>query len=144
MGRVKASPVIAIADWAKELKAVRRDVIALAQGESDMDTPQNICKAAIRAILEGQTRYTPVDGTSALEKAIVAKFACDHGLNVKPVGVIVCTVGKQVLFNPLVGTIGPGDEVLVPAPCWVSSPDMAKIADGTPITVACGKSRSSS
>ena len=139
MGRVKASPVIAIADRAKELKAAGRDVIALAQGEPDMDTPKNICEAAIRAIQQGQTRYTPVDGTGALKEAIVAKFQRDHGLGVKPEQVIVCTGGKQVLFNALVSTIGPGDEVLIPAPYWVSYPDMVNIADGTPVSIPCGE-----
>ena len=139
MGRVKASPVIAIADRAKELKAAGRDVIALAQGEPDMDTPKNICEAAIRAIQQGQTRYTPVDGTGALKQAIVAKFQRDHGLGVKPEQVIVCTGGKQVLFNALVSTIGPGDEVLIPAPYWVSYPDMVNIADGTPVSIPCGE-----
>lgn len=139
MGRVKASPVIAIADRAKELKAAGRDVIALAQGEPDMDTPKNICDAAIRAIQQGQTRYTPVEGTGALKQAIIAKFARDHGLGVKPDQVIVCTGGKQVLFNALVSTIGPGDEVLIPAPYWVSYPDMVNIADGTPVSIPCGE-----
>lgn len=139
MGRVKASPVIAIADRAKDLKAAGKNVIALAQGEPDMDTPQNICEAAIRAIREGQTRYTPVDGTGALKQAILGKFSRDHGVAAKPEQVIVCTGGKQVLFNALVATIGPGDEVLIPAPHWVSYPDMVNIADGTPVILPCGE-----
>ena len=139
MGRVKSSPVIAIADRAKAMKAEGRDVIALAQGEPDMGTPTNICEAAIRAIREGETRYTPVDGTPALKRAIARKFQRDHGLAFGSERIIVCTGGKQVLYNALVATLSPGDEVLIPAPYWVSYPDMVNLTDGKPVAIACSE-----
>lgn len=139
MGKVKPSPVIAIADRAKAMKAEGKDVIGLAQGEPDMGTPAHICDAAIRAIREGQTRYTPVDGTPALKRAIAQKFSRDHGLTFTADEIIVCTGGKQVLYNALVATICPGDEVLIPAPYWVSYPDMVNLADGNPVAIACAE-----
>ena len=138
MALVRPSPTLAVTDNAKALKAKGLDVIVLAQGEPDMDTPANICEAAVQAIRAGQTRYTPVNGTVELKKAIVAKFLRDHAMTINPNDVIIGTGGKQVLFNALVATLGEGDEVLIPAPCWVSYPDMAILAGGNAVTVACG------
>ena len=138
MALVRPSPTLAVTDNAKALKAKGLDVIVLAQGEPDMDTPANICEAAVQAIRAGQTRYTPVNGTVELKKAIVAKFLRDHAMTINPNDVIIGTGGKQVLFNALVATLGEGEEVLIPAPCWVSYPDMAILAGGNAVTVACG------
>ena len=138
MALVRPSPTLAVTDNAKALKAKGLDVIVLAQGEPDMDTPANICEAAVQAIRAGQTRYTPVNGTVELKKAIVAKFLRDHAMTINSNDVIIGTGGKQVLFNALVATLGEGDEVLIPAPCWVSYPDMAILAGGKAVTVACG------
>ena len=138
MALVRPSPTLAVTDNAKALKAKGLDVIVLAQGEPDMDTPANICEAAVQAIRAGQTRYTPVNGTVELKKAIVAKFLRDHAMTINSNDVIIGTGGKQVLFNALVATLGEGDEVLIPAPCWVSYPDMAILAGGNAVTVACG------
>ena len=138
MALVRPSPTLAVTDNAKALKAKGLDVIVLAQGEPDMDTPANICEAGIQAIRAGQTRYTAVNGTIELKKAIVAKFLRDHAMTINPNDVIIGTGGKQVLFNALVATLGEGDEVLIPAPCWVSYPDMAILAGGLAVTVACG------
>ncbi len=138
MALVRPSPTLAVTDNAKALKAKGLDVIVLAQGEPDMDTPANICEAAIEAIRAGKTRYTPVNGTVELKKAIAAKFLRDHAMKINPDDVIIGTGGKQVLFNALVATLGEGDEVLIPAPCWVSYPDMAILAGGKVVTVACG------
>jgi len=140
MSLVKPSPTLAISDNAKAMKAKGMDVIALAQGEPDMDTPANICAAAIKAIQGGQTRYTAVNGTVELKRAIAAKFLRDHAMTISPDNVIVCTGGKQVLFNALVSTIGEGDEVIIPAPYWVSYPDMALLAGGKPVSVECDAS----
>lgn len=139
MTRFKPSPTLAIADCAKTLKAQGKDVIALAQGEPDMDTPANIRAAGIKAIEQGQTRYTMVNGTAELRKAIAAKFLRDHGMTVSPDDIIVGTGGKQVLFNAFMATINEGDEVLIPAPYWVSYPDMALMAGGKVNTVECGE-----
>lgn len=139
MNRFKPSPTLAIADRAKTLKAQGMDVIALAQGEPDMDTPPNIRKAGVKAIEQGQTRYTMVNGTAELRKAIAAKFLRDHGMQVRPDDVIVGTGGKQVLFNAFMATLNEGDEVLIPAPYWVSYPDMALIAGGKVTSVECGE-----
>jgi aspartate aminotransferase len=138
MALVRPSPTLAVTDNAKALKAKGLDVIVLAQGEPDMDTPANICEAGIAAIRAGQTRYTAVNGTVELKKAIAAKFLRDHAMKINPDDVIIGTGGKQVLFNALVATLGEGDEVLIPAPCWVSYPDMAILAGGKVVTVACG------
>jgi aspartate aminotransferase len=130
---------LAIADRAKTLKAQGMDVIALAQGEPDMDTPANIRAAGVKAIEQGHTRYTMVNGTAELRKAIAAKFLRDHGMQVRPDDIIVGTGGKQVLFNAFMATLNEGDEVLIPAPYWVSYPDMALIAGGKVTSVECGE-----
>jgi aspartate aminotransferase len=135
IGRIKPSPTIAISDLAKKLKAEGRDIIALSAGEPDFDTPDNIKKAAIAAIERGETKYTAVDGMPELKAAIARKFKRENGLDYKPSQITVGTGGKQVLFNALVCTINPGDEVIIPAPYWVSYPDIVLFAGGTPVPV---------
>ena len=133
LDRVKPSPTIAVTTKAAELKAAGRDVIGLGAGEPDFDTPQNIKDAAKAAIDAGRTKYTPVDGIPELKAAICAKFARDNGLDYTPAQVTVGTGGKQVLYNALMATLNPGDEVVIPAPYWVSYPDMVLLAGGTPV-----------
>ncbi len=137
LGRIKPSPTIAVTTKAAELKAAGRDVIGLGAGEPDFDTPQNIKDAAVRAIARGETKYTAVDGTPQLKQAICAKFRRENGLEYRPNQVTVGTGGKQVIYNALMATINPGDEVIVPAPYWVSYPDMVLLADGQPVFVQC-------
>ena len=133
--RIKASPTIAITAQARALKAEGVDVIALSAGEPDFDTPDNIKEAAIKAIRDGATKYTDPDGTPALKQAICAKFKRENGLEYKPSQVHVAPGGKPVIFNALLATLSPGDEVLIPAPYWVSYPDMALLAGGEPVIV---------
>jgi len=135
IGRIKPSPTIAISNLAKELKAQGRDIIALSAGEPDFDTPDNIKQAAIRAIERGETKYTIVDGIPELKAAICKKFKRENGLDYKPSQVTVGTGGKQVLFNALVATLNPGDEVIIPAPYWVSYPDIVLFAGAKPVAV---------
>jgi aspartate aminotransferase len=137
LGRIKPSPTIAVTTKAAELKAAGRDVIGLGAGEPDFDTPQNIKDAAKRAIDRGDTKYTAVDGTPALKQAICAKFRRENGLEYKPNQITVGTGGKQVIYNALMATLDPGDEVIIPAPYWVSYPDMVLLADGKPVIVQC-------
>ncbi|MGY6695301.1 MAG: pyridoxal phosphate-dependent aminotransferase [Roseinatronobacter sp.] len=133
LARVKPSPTIAVTTKAAELKAEGRDVIGLGAGEPDFDTPQNIKDAAKAAIDAGKTKYTAVDGIVELKKAICAKFKRDNGLDYTPAQVTVGTGGKQVLYNALMATLNPGDEVVIPAPYWVSYPDMVLLAGGEPV-----------
>jgi aspartate aminotransferase len=135
LARVKPSPTIAVTNKARELAAAGRDIIGLGAGEPDFDTPQNIKDAAKRAIDEGRTKYTAVDGIPELKAAIVAKFRRENGLEYTPAQVTVGSGGKQVLYNALVATLNPGDEVIIPAPYWVSYPDMVLLAGGTPVFV---------
>jgi aspartate aminotransferase len=135
LARVQPSPTMAITDMARELKEAGNDIISLSTGEPDFDTPDNIKAAAIKAIEDGDTNYTNVSGTTALKQAIVAKFKRENGLDYGEDQVIVCTGGKQVLYNALVATINPGDEVVIPAPYWVSYPDMVHLAGGEPVIV---------
>ena len=135
LDRVKPSPTIAVTTKAAELKAAGRDIIALGAGEPDFDTPQNIKDAAIKAINEGKTKYTAVDGIPELKKAICAKFKRENGLSYEPAQVTVGTGGKQVLYNALMATLNPGDEVIIPAPYWVSYPDMVLLAGGEPVII---------
>src|ERR1700737_3695234 len=137
LDRVKPSGTIGVAEKAPELKAAGRNVIGLGAGEPDFDTPANIKLAAIKAIEAGQTKYTAVDGIPELKQAIIAKFARENGLTYKPNQVIVGTGGKQVLYNALMATINPGDEVIIPAPYWVSYPEMVALASGEPVPVVC-------
>jgi aspartate aminotransferase len=135
LARVKPSATMAISDQARNLKAAGNDVIALSAGEPDFDTPDNIKAAAIQAIQDGDTKYTDVSGTPALKAAIMAKYKRDNGLDYDASQIIVCTGGKQVLYSALMATINPGDEVVIPAPFWVSYPDMVYLAGGTPVIV---------
>ena len=133
LARVKPSPTVAITQMARALKAEGRDVIALSAGEPDFDTPDNIKAAARAAIDRGETKYTAPDGIPELKAAIVAKFRRENGLAYDPSQVMVSTGGKQVLFNALLATLNPGDEVIIPAPYWVSYPDMTRLAGGAPV-----------
>jgi len=133
--RVKPSPTVAISAQARALKAEGVDVIALSAGEPDFDTPDNIKDAAIAAIHAGATKYTDPDGTPELKKAICAKFKRENGLDYKPSQVHVAPGGKPVIYNALLATLSPGDEVLIPAPYWVSYPDMALLAGGEPVII---------
>jgi aspartate aminotransferase len=135
LARVKPSATIAVTTKAAELKAAGRDVIGLGAGEPDFDTPENIREAAKRAIDTGKTRYTAVDGIPELKKAICAKFLRENGLTYQPNQITVGTGGKQILYNALMATCNPGDEVIIPAPYWVSYPDMVLLAGGTPVPV---------
>ncbi len=135
--RIKPSPTIFIANMAMKMKAEGADVIGLAQGEPDFDTPQNIKDAAKQAIDRGDTKYTQVDGTPALKQAICAKFKRENGLDYTPQQISVGAGGKQVLYNALMATVNPGDEVVVPAPYWVSYPDIVLLCEGTPVPVTC-------
>ena len=136
LARIKPSPTIAITARARELKAEGRDIISLSAGEPDFDTPAHIRAAAKAAIDRGETRYTSPEGIPELRRAIAAKFARENRLDYAPDQVIVSTGGKQVLFNALLATLNPGDEVIIPAPYWVSYPDMVALAGGTPVVVA--------
>ena len=136
LDRIKPSPTIAVTQKARELKAAGRDVIGLGAGEPDFDTPDNIKSAAMAAIRRGETKYTDVDGTPALKQAICAKFKRENGLDYKPEQISVGTGGKQVLYNAIVATVNPGDEVIIPAPYWVSYPDIVLLAEGTPVSRA--------
>ena len=134
--RIKPSATIAVTDKARALKAAGRDVIGLGAGEPDFDTPDNIKQAAIKAIQGGKaSKYTAVDGIPELKAAVAAKFKRENGLDYKPSQIIIGTGGKQVLYNALIATINPGDEVIIPAPYWVSYPDMVMLAGGEPVEV---------
>ena len=137
LDRVKPSATIAVTDKARALKAAGRNVIGLGAGEPDFDTPANIKLAAIHAIEAGKTKYTDVGGIPELKEAIIAKFQRENGLTYKPNQIIVGTGGKQVLYNALMATINPGDEVIIPAPYWVSYPEMVALAGGEPVPVVC-------
>ena len=135
--RIKPSPTLAVSQKARELKAVGKDVIGLGAGEPDFDTPDNIKKAAIEAINKGETKYTAVDGTPALKKAIINKFRKENNLDYLQEQISVGTGGKQIIFNAILATVNPGDEVIIPAPYWVSYPDIVLLAGGTPKIVKC-------
>ena len=138
LSQVKPSATVSITNRAAAMKAAGEDVIGLGAGEPDFDTPPHIAEAGIAAIREGRTRYTAVDGIAELKEAICRKFARDNGLSYEPAQVSVSSGGKQVLYNALMATIDPGDEVIIPAPFWVSYPDMVRLAGGTPVIVECG------
>jgi aspartate aminotransferase len=134
--RIKPSATIAVTDKARALKLAGRDVIGLGAGEPDFDTPDNIKEAAIKAIRDGRaSKYTNVDGIMELKQAVVKKFKSENGLDYKTSQITVGTGGKQVLYNALVATINPGDEVIIPAPYWVSYPEMVNLAGGQPVEV---------
>ena len=134
--RIKPSATIAVTDKARALKAAGRDVIGLGAGEPDFDTPENIKEAAIKAIRDGKaSKYTAVDGIAELKAAVSRKFKRENKLDYKPSQIIIGTGGKQILYNALVATLNPGDEVVIPAPYWVSYPDMVMLAGGEPVAV---------
>ena len=133
LNRIQPSATIAVSMKARQLKAQGRDIISLSAGEPDFDTPDNIKQAAIKALNEGRTKYTDVDGIPELKAAIVAKFKRDNGLDYTPAQVSVGTGGKQVLYNALLATLNPGDEVVIPAPCWVSYADIVLLGGGKPV-----------
>src|ERR1700726_3306789 len=136
LSRIKPSATIAVTDKARALKAAGRDVIGLGAGEPDFDTPDNIKEAAIKAIRDGKSsKYTAVDGIAELKAAVSSKFKRENQLDYKPSQIIIGTGGKQVLYNALTATLNPGDEVIIPAPYWVSYPDMVLLAGGTPVAV---------
>jgi aspartate aminotransferase len=135
--RIKPSPTIAVTQKARELKAAGKDVIGLGAGEPDFDTPENIKKAAIEAINKGDTKYTAVDGTPILKQAIVNKFKRENNLEYSINEITVGTGGKQVIYNTLMATLNKGDEVVIPAPFWVSYPDMVILAGGKPKIIKC-------
>tara|TARA_B100000482_G_scaffold60733_1_gene41991 strand:- start:87 stop:1274 length:1188 start_codon:yes stop_codon:yes gene_type:complete len=137
--RIKPSPTIAVTQKARELKAAGKDIIGLGAGEPDFDTPDNIKKAAIEAINTGDTKYTAVDGTPALKKAIVNKFKRENNLEYSAEEITVGTGGKQVIYNAFMATLNKGDEVIIPAPFWVSYPDMVLLAGGNPKIVKCNE-----
>jgi aspartate aminotransferase len=138
LDRISPSLTIAMTAKARALKAEGRDIISLAAGEPDFDTPRNVKDAAIAAIERGETKYTDVAGTRALREAVCQKFKRDNNVEYKPEEILVATGGKQVIFDALVATINPGDEAIIPAPCWVSYPDIVALAEGTPVIVPCG------
>jgi len=135
LDRVKPSPTVAVTGLVAELKAAGRDIISLGAGEPDFPTPENIREAGKRAIDEGKTKYTAVDGIAELKEAIAAKFARENDLHYPTAEITVGTGGKQVLYNALMATLNPGDEVIIPAPYWVSYPDMVRLAGGEPVIV---------
>ena len=137
LDRIQPSLTIAIATKARHMIAEGKNVISLSQGEPDFDTPRNIKDAAIRAIEEGQTKYTDVAGTPELRKAAAQKFKRDSGIDYKPEEIIISTGGKQVIFNAMLATLDKDDEVVIPSPCWVSYPDIVSLADGKPVLVPC-------
>ena len=135
--RIKPSPTIAVTQKAKELKAAGKDVIGLGAGEPDFDTPDNIKKAAINAIQNGDTKYTAVDGTKVLKEAIVKKFKRENNLNYTTDQITVGAGGKHVIYNLMMATLNKGDEVIIPAPFWVSYPDMVLLAGGKQKIIKC-------
>ena len=137
--RIKPSPTIAVTQKARELKASGKDVIGLGAGEPDFDTPNNIKEAAIKAIKDGDTKYTAVDGTQILKEAIVNKFKRENNLNYTTDQITVGAGGKHVIYNLMMATLNKGDEVLIPAPYWVSYPDIVLLAGATPVAVECSE-----
>jgi aspartate aminotransferase len=141
LNRIAPSQTIAISTKARALQAEGKDIISLSQGEPDFDTPQHVKDAAIAAIQAGETRYTDVSGTRALRQAAANYFKREHGLDYKPEQVVVSTGGKQVIFNAMLATINAGDEAIIPAPCWVSYPDIVTLAEGKPVIVPAGQNQ---
>jgi len=137
LSRIKPSATTALTQKARDLKATGRDVISLSVGEPDFDTPDNVKEAAIAAIRAGKTKYTPVPGIPELREAIVAKLKRENNLEYKPSQAIVSTGGKHVIYNAMLATLNPGDEVIIPAPYWVSYPEMVLLCGGTPVAVDC-------
>jgi len=141
LGRIKPSPTVSLFGRVAELRAQGRSIVGLVAGEPDFDTPEHIKEAAVKAIRDGQTKYTAVDGTPALKEAICAKFDRENHLSYKPNQVVVSVGGKHVIYNAFVATLSPGDEVVIPAPYWVSYPEMVLLCDGVPKIVPCSAER---
>ena len=141
LDRIAPSQTIAITAKARALKAAGKNIISLSAGEPDFDTPQNVKDAAIRAIQAGDTKYTDVAGTKALREAAAGYFKREHGIDYKPEEIVVSTGGKQVIFNAMLATMGPGDEAIIPAPCWVSYPDIVALAEGKSVIVPAGQNQ---
>ena len=139
LNKIKPSPTIAVTQKARELKAAGKDIIGLGAGEPDFDTPDNIKQAAIKAINDGDTKYTAVDGTPVLKQAIVNKFKRENNLDYKIDQVTVGVGGKHVIYNAMMATLNEGDEIIIPAPYWVSYPDIVLLAGGTPIILECNE-----
>ncbi len=137
LDRVRTSPTIAMSAKARELQATGRDIIDLSAGEPDFPTPAHVITAAEEAMARGETKYTDPDGSPALKQAVCDKFKRDNNLDYVPAQITIGTGGKQVLYNALMATLNPGDEVIIPAPYWVSYPDMVLLAEGTPVIVEC-------
>src|SRR6202043_2749376 len=137
LARVKPSPTMAMTALATELKAAGRDIISLSVGEPDFDTPPNVQEAAIAAMRRGETRYTTFDGSIELKRAVAGKFKHENDLDYETSQITISAGGKQVLYNAMVATINPGDEVVIPAPFWVSYPEMVLLCEGTPVPVPC-------
>ncbi|MGE0626303.1 MAG: pyridoxal phosphate-dependent aminotransferase [Hyphomicrobiaceae bacterium] len=137
LNRIQPSATLAVTSKALELTAQGKDIISLAAGEPDFDTPEHIKEAAIKAMREGRTKYTNVDGIPELKAAVAAKFKRENGLDYKPSQISIGTGGKQVLFNALMATINPGDEAVIPTPCWVSYIDIVRLGDGKPVYAEC-------
>ena len=140
--KIKPSPTLAVTQKARELKAAGKDVIGLGAGEPDFDTPDNIKQAAISAIDAGDTKYTAVDGTPKLKKAIIEKFKRENKLNFETDQISVGAGGKQIIYNAMMATLNHGDEVIIPAPYWVSYPDIVLLAGGNPVIVKCSEKES--
>ena len=139
LNRISASQTMVITGKARALKAAGKNVISLSVGEPDFETPRNVKDAAIRAMEAGDTRYTDVSGTPALRKAVAERFRLDSGLDYKPEEIIISSGGKQINFNAMLSTMNPGDEAIIPTPCWVSYPDIVSFAEGTPVLVPCSE-----
>jgi aspartate aminotransferase len=139
--KIKPSPTLAVSALTAKLKAQGRDIVGLGAGEPDFDTPEHIKAAAVEALKQGFTKYTPVDGTPGLKKAVIAKFKRDNGLDYTPDQILVSVGGKQSFFNLAQAYLNPGDEVIIPAPFWVSYPDMVLLADGVPVIVTGDQSQ---
>ncbi|MDA0240649.1 MAG: pyridoxal phosphate-dependent aminotransferase [Proteobacteria bacterium] len=137
LDRIKPSPTMALNDKAGEMKAAGKNVIGLAAGEPDFDTPEHVVEAAYKAMKDGDTKYTAVPGTVALREAVCAKFKRENGLDYTPAQVQIAAGGKQSIFNAMIATLNPGDEVIIPAPYWVSYTDIVLLTDGTPVIVPC-------
>ena len=137
LSKIKPSPTIAVSNMAAEMKAAGQDVIGLGAGEPDFDTPEHVKEAAIQAMAEGKTKYTAVDGIPQLKQAVADKFLRENEITCSTDMVTIGTGGKQVLYNALMATLNPGDEVIIPAPYWVSYPDMVLLAEGSPVIVNC-------
>ena len=141
LSRIKPSPTVAVTAMANELKATGQDVIGLGAGEPDFNTPEHIKQAANKAMADNKTRYTAVDGIIELKQAICDKFGRDNSIFCTPDMITVGTGGKQVLYNALMASLNPGDEVIIPAPFWVSYPDIVLLAEGTPVIVKCDQNQ---